>query len=254
MKKISAVIVAHNEEKKIKDCLQSLDFVDEIVVVLDKCTDNTKQIVQQFNTVICEGSWNIEGMRRNCGLNLAQGQWILEIDADERVSKELKEEILEVIKTANPCGFEVGIANFVGERWIKHGWLRTMGVLKRHSLSYKGLKKYHEDKEIHPTFSFDGKVYDLQNYIIHLVDDNIADLWLRFNRYTNWRANDMFLKKQKLPNFLKLVISAEIRFYKSYFFKKGYKEGVLGVLIALLCALYPIVSYLKLKEKINENS
>lgn len=254
MKKISAVIVAHNEEKKIRDCLASLDFVDEIVVVLDKCTDKTKEIVLEFNANIAEGSWHLEGARRNVALTMAQGDWILEIDADERVSKELREEILQTLNTAQPCGFELGIANFIGERWIKFGWLRTICVLKRHSLSYRGLKKYDEDKEVHPTYSFDGKIYELQNHLIHLVDDNIADLWLRFNRYTNWKAQDMFSKNQKLPNVLRLILSAKLRFCKSYFFKKGYKEGVLGILIAMLCALYPIVSYLKFKEIINENS
>ena len=73
MSKISAVIVAHNEEKKIEACLKSLNFVDEIVVVLDKCTDGTKEIVQKYTNKIVEGSWNIEGARRNVAVNSASG-------------------------------------------------------------------------------------------------------------------------------------------------------------------------------------
>ena len=253
MKKISAVIVAHNEEKKIRDCLKSLYFVDEIVVVLDRCNDKTKEIALEYNAIIQEGSWEIEGARRNIALNLAQGEWILEIDADERVSEELKNEIIEKIRTSNRCGFNIGIANYVGKRWIKFGWLRTIAVLKRNSLSYRGIKKYHEDKQIHPTCFFDGKIYDLENYLIHLVDDDIADLLARFNRYTNWKANDMVLKNKKLPNIFKLICSVKWRFCKSYIFKKGYKEGVIGILIAILCAIYPLVSYLKFKEIKNEN-
>lgn len=254
MNKISAVIVAHNEQNKIRDCLLSLDFVDEIIVVLDKCNDRTKEIVMEFNPIIIEGSWNIEGERRNIGLQKVSKDWILEIDADERISKELKDEICNVIKTAKPCGFDLGIANFIGDRWVKYGWLRTMGVIKRNSLSFRGLKKYHQDKEIHPTYTFNGEIYQLENYIIHLVDDDISDLLNRFNRYTNWKAKDMINGKKKSPNILNLIIGFKIRFCKSYLIKKGYKEGLLGFLIAILCGLYPMVASLKMKEKINENS
>ena len=253
MKKISAVIVAHNEEKKIRDCLRSLDFVDEIIVVLDRCSDNTKEIALEFKAKTFEGAWEIEGARRNLALKMASSEWILEIDCDERVSEELKKEILEIIKSSEIGCYNVGIANYIGKRWVKYGWLRTLGVLKRNSLSYRGLKKYDEDKLVHPTFNFEGKISDLKNNLIHLVDDDVADLLARFNRYTNWKANDMISKNKKLPNLLQLFLTIKLRFCKSYLFKKGYKEGALGVLIALLCALYPLVAYLKVKEKNNEN-
>jgi len=252
MTKISAVIVAHNEEKKIADCLRSLDFVDEIVVVLDKCTDGTKEIVSQFTDKIIEGSWNIEGARRNVAVNAASGTWILEIDADERISDELKREII-AIKNEKPCAFVVPIHNYIGKRLVKHGWLRTLGVEQRQTIHYSGGKTYHEDKEIHPTADLKCEIKYLKNPIIHLVDDNIADLLNRFNRYTNWKANDMIAKKKVKGGFFRLVFGAKMRVYKSFFAQKGYKEGLLGVLIAALAGLYPIVSYLKAKEKINEN-
>ncbi|MBM3580127.1 MAG: glycosyltransferase family 2 protein [Alphaproteobacteria bacterium] len=241
--KISAVIVAHNEEKKISDCLCSLDFADEIVVVLDKCTDLTKQIVLGFTDKIIEGSWNIEGARRNVALNAATCEWILEIDADERISPELRDEILAKIKS-KPCGFSAPIANYIGKRWVKYGWLRILGVLERNTLSYRGLKHYDEDKEIHPTYSFNGEIRKLENPIMHLVDDNITDLLNRFNRYTTWRAKDIKVSK----SFWSLVFGFKIRFLKSFVGKKGYKEGLLGVLLAVLCGLYPIVAELKSHE------
>lgn len=251
MTKISAVIVAHNEEKKIEDCLRSLDFVDEIVVVLDKCTDRTKEIVQKFTDKIIEGSWKIEGVRRNVALNAAAGEWILEIDADERISKELAQEIL-VIKNSKPCGFFIPIANYIGVRFVKHGWLRTLGVVRRESLTYCGLKKYHEDKEIHPTFDLKGEIKSLKNPIIHLVDDDISDLFARFNRYTSWKASDMIAKGKVKGGFYRGIIDFKFRFFKSFVIKKGYKEGLLGVLIAMLCGLYPLVSYLKAKDQISK--
>lgn len=251
MSKISAVIVAHNEEKKIEDCLRSLDFADEIVVVLDKCTDSTKEIVLKYTNKIVEGSWKIEGARRNVSLDAASHEWILEIDADERISSELKAEILAQ-KNSQPCGFYVPIANYIGKRYVQFGWLRTLCVLERESLTYRGLKRYDEDKEVHPTYRLNGKIQSLQNPIIHLVDDNIADLLARFNRYTNWKANDMIAKNKVRGGFFGSILDFKMRFFKSYVVKKGYKEGLLGVLIAMLCGLYPLVSYLKAKEKIQK--
>ena len=250
--KISAVIVAHNEEKKLEDCLLSLDFVDEIVVVLDKCSDSSKKIATKYSDKIIEGSWTIEGARRNVALGAATHEWILEIDADERISKELAAEIKLEIAKARPCGYYIPIANYVGKRWIKYGWLRTLGVLRRQTLTYCGLKKYHEDKEIHPTFAGDFEIKSLQNPIIHLVDEDIADLIARFNRYTSWKANDMIAKRKIKGGIFYFLITFQLRFFKSFVSKKGYKECGFGFLIALLAGLYPIISYLKAKEK-NEN-
>ena len=252
MTKISAVIVAHNEEKKIADCLRSLDFVDEIVVVLDKCSDKTKQIVLGFEAKIIEGSWNIEGARRNVALSAASGEWILEIDADERISAELAKEIMASLNQ-QPCGFYIPIANYVGKRWVRFGWLRTLGVLRRQTLTYKGLKCYDEDKEIHPTVQINCEIKSLQNPIIHLVDDDIADLLARFNRYTNWKASDMIRKGKIKGSFFSLLCGFKLRFLKSFIIKQGYREGALGGLIALLAGLYPLVSHLKAKEILNEN-
>ncbi len=253
MKTVSAVIVAHNEEKKIEGCLQSLDFVDEIVVVLDKCSDSTKEIVLKYTNKIVEGSWNIEGARRNIALKNATGDWILEIDADERISKELAEEIINA-KNDEPCAFIAPIANYVGKRYVKYGWMRVLGVIERQTMAYKSYKNYHEDKEIHPTADLKGEVKKFKNPIIHLVDEDISDLIARFNRYTNWRANDMIAKGQVKSGtgVLKGVIDLKLRFFKSFILKKGYKEGALGILIAILAGLYPLVSQIKAKEKLSK--
>lgn len=251
---ICAVIVAHNEEKKIENCLKSLDFCDEIAVLLDKCSDGTKEIVLKYTSNIKEGSYKIEGKRRNVALKMAKSDWILEIDADECVSRGLAAEISEKINNSQSCGFEVVVDNYIGKRLVKNGWLRTLCVLKRQTLTYKGLKKYDEDKEVHPTFDCDFEVKKLENPLIHMVDDDISDLIARFNRYTSWKANDMIRKNKVKGGFFKLLASAKIRFYKAFLLKKGYKEGLLGFLIAILAALYPVISYIKAKEKIDENS
>ena len=252
-KLLSALVIAHNEEHNLADCLRALKFADEIIVVLDKCSDNSKQIAQSYADKIIEGSWSIEGTRRNVGLLNCNSKWILEIDADERVSKDLADEILTAIKLSKPCRFTVPIANYVGGRHIKYGWLRTLGVVERQTIHYNGYKKYHEDKQIHPTADVLGEVNHLKNPIKHLVDKDISDMLARFNRYTNWRANDIIasdnLKKDFWPNFF----SGINRFFKSFIFKQGFREGGIGFIIALLCGLYPLISFIKAKEKSENN-
>ncbi|MFT6332618.1 MAG: glycosyltransferase involved in cell wall biosynthesis [Lentimonas sp.] len=250
MKKLlSAVIVAHNEENHLEECLKSISFADEIVVVLDKCTDNSKKIALEYTKNIVEGSWNIEGERRNIGLKNCNGEWILELDADERVSRELSEEILQSIKSSHPCSFIVPIANYIGKRYVKYGWLRSICVSERQTIHYNGYKTYHEDKEIHPTADLNGEIKYLKTPISHFVDKDVADMINRFNRYTTWRSRDMVLQnKIKFKYF-----SFFTRFFKAFIVKKGYKEGVFGLLTAILAAIYPLVSYLKAKNISNLN-
>jgi glycosyltransferase involved in cell wall biosynthesis len=256
-KLLSALIVAHNEEDNLEACLTSVKFADEIVVVLDKCTDRSKEIAAKFTDKIIEGAWEIEGARRNVGLDNCSGKWILEIDADERISNELAAEILAAIKNpeTSPARFIIPIANYIGKTYVKNGWLRAFGVTRRESVHYRGYKKYDEDKKIHPTAKVQGEAFYLKNPIKHLVDKDIADMIARFNRYTNWKADDMIKSGKIKGSFATNFFSFINRFFKSLILKKGYKEGSMGFLIALFAALYPLVSYLKAQEKLrNKNN
>src|SRR3546814_2930804 len=91
--RLSALVVAHNEEAQLADCLGSLAFADERVVVLDRCTDNSKRVALEHGARILEGGWELEGPRRNAGIDACTGDWILEVDADERVTAALASEI-----------------------------------------------------------------------------------------------------------------------------------------------------------------
>lgn len=257
---LSAVVVAHNEEKHLEDCLKTLTFADEIVVVLDKCTDKSKTIAKKYADKIVEGSWEIEGIRRNKSLDSCSGNWILEVDADERISKELAKEIRTKISNSKPGRFRIWFDNHIGKKLIKYGWLRSWGVLEKQCLTYKGYKRYKENSRIHPESEFKGEVKDLQHHITHYLDDNIEDALKRLNRYTNWMSNDMIQNKKVYLNGAgKLIVKGGKlkyyrnffqRFIKSYIFKKGYKEGYYGFFIALMVGLYPLISYMKAVEKL----
>lgn len=121
---LSALVVAHNEEERLADCLDRLAFADEIVVVLDKCTDGSKAIAQKYTDRILEGAWDIEGPRRNAGIAFCQTDWIVEVDCDERVTEALSEEIRRTIETTEYDWHEIPVDNYIGERLVRWGWGR----------------------------------------------------------------------------------------------------------------------------------
>jgi len=252
-KLLSALIIAHNEQDNLDDCLAPLtDFCDEIVVILDKCTDNSKKVAAKYTKNIFEGSWEIEGKRRNIGISKCKGQWILELDADQRISKELSKEIVDKIKSSAPCHFEAEIQNYVGERFIKYGWLRTMAVDRQHKVHFKGLKKYHEDKMVHPTADIEGEVKSLQNPVKHFMDKDINDMIARFNKYTTLKAMDSISSGKAKIRKGYGIFSFMNRFCKAFFIKKGYKEGRIGFFIAIFGALYPLAVSVKINEKLRK--
>ena len=235
---ISALVVAHNEEDQLAECLERLAFADELVVVLDKCTDGSDTIAALFTDNIVEGSWDIEGERRNTGLEACTSDWIIEVDADERVSSELAAEIREAVKTEKYNYHLVPFDNYVGERLVRYGWGAAWGVSAAARLSRRGCKRWGMER-IHP--APEGR---LTERMIHYVDKDISDMILRLDRYTTVRARDL-RQSGDIGSFGHNVRRIFSRFYKCYVGRKGYREGHYGFLIALFAGLYPILSYLK---------
>lgn len=248
--KLSAFILAHNEEKNLDDCLKSVSFADEIVVLLDKCTDRSKEIALSHNAKIIEGSWDSEGERRVHGVSHCSGDWILDLDADERVTKNLAEEIQQVIKTSPYDLHAVPFDNYIGNKLVKYGWGAYMGVTKKVALYRKGAKEYSPISITHPVATMKGKFGPSLKYtIIHYLDDDLSDTFRRFDRYTTIRAKELIqqnINESFLRNFMRIFS----RFYKCYIRRKGYKEGSIGFLIAILAGIYPMTSYIKAKYQL----
>lgn len=243
-KKLSALVVAHNEEAQLAECLERLRPADEIVVVLDKCTDGSREIAQRFGAVLVEGAWEIEGQRRNAGLAACSGDWVIEVDADERVPPALFEEIRATIRHAEPGWFAIPFHNYVGDRLVKYGWGGSWGVMMAPRLSAKSCKIW-GDQRLHPSLQLSGRHGGaLKTPIDHYVDRDISDMIRRLDRYTSARARDLREsgKIGSLPSNIRRFFS---RFFKCYVSRKGYREGGWGVLIAVMAGLYPLLSHLK---------
>lgn len=243
---LSALLVIHNEEAQLRDCLQTLMFADEIIVVLDKCTDGSKAIALEYADKIIEGAWEIEGDRRNLGLQNCNGHWILEVDADERITPELADEITKTVLNSPASYHLIPVDNYIGTKLVRNGWGGSFGVRSAPRLSRKGEKVW-GNQRLHPSVTFAGKQGDrLKNPIIHYVDKNIFDMIARLNRYSEARAKDL-RASGKIGSFAGNLRRFFSRFFKCYVRRKGYQEGGYGFLIALCAGLYPLLSYLKAK-------
>lgn len=240
---LSCLVVAHDEAAQLAACLSTLTFADEIVVVLDKCTDSSKHIAARYTDQLIEGSWDIEGERRNTGILACSGDWILEVDADERVSDALAREIRETIDASPPGHFLIPYDNYIGDRLVRYGWGAAWGVSATVRLFSKDCKRWGPQR-IHPAVTLSGASGRLQNRMIHYVDRDISDMIARLDRYTSAKAADLRASGDigRFGANLRRIFS---RFYKCYVARRGYREGYYGFLIALFAGLYPILSYLK---------
>lgn len=243
MIKLSAVICAHNEEARIAACLDKLGFCEEILVLADRCSDRTADIAKNKGVRVIEGAWPVEGVRKMHGIREAQGDWILEIDADEHVDPLLGEEIRQAMQKEADW-YEIPVWNYIGERLVRNGWGGSFGVRRASRLFHRDCKIWN-DEIIHPSFKMSGKPGGLLiQPIHHYVDDNISDMIARLNRYTDANAQEL-RRKGKIPGFFRSILRGKHRFLKSYFAREGYKEGGWGLLLALMAFLYPVLSAFK---------
>ena len=242
--RLSALVVAHNEEAQLRDCLSRLVFADEIVVVLDRCDDRSRDIALEFTDTVIEGAWEREGPRRNAGIAACHGEWILEIDADERVAPDLAVEIRSVVDHSPADWHLIPIDNYVGDRLVRWGWGASFGRSAHAGLFRKGTKHW-GDQRVHPAVTLSGiQGAALAARLDHYVDRNISDMLRRLDRYTSLRAQDL-RDSGDIGSFARNLRRIFSRFWKCFVARRGYREGAWGFLIALCAALYPILSYLK---------
>jgi len=244
--KLSALVVAHNEEQRLAACLERLGFADEIVVVLDKCTDGSKDIASRFTDRLVEGSWELEGPRRNTGIGACRGEWIVEIDADEHVTPDLAAELRSVAEMSTFAYHDIPVDNWIGTHLVRRGWGASFGKPAYPGLFRKGAKIW-GDQRVHPALTLTGKKGPtLSNRVQHYVDRDISDMIRRFDGYTTARAKDL-RESGTIGSGLHNVRRIFSRFFRCYVSRSGWREGGHGFLIALFAALYPLVSYLKAK-------
>ena len=244
MASLSVVLCVHNEEHVLEACLERLAFADEIVVLLDRCTDRSPDIARRYAHRLIAGEFPLEGPRRAAAVAAAKGDWILEVDADEIVPPTLEAELRALVDSAPAADyFQVPIDNYVGDHLIRYGWGGSFGTTSVARLFRRGVKSWGLE-HVHPTVRFIGREGAiLRHGIVHRVDTDIGDMMRRLERYTALRAVDLSARPRGGVG--SNLFRAARRFYKCYVGRKGYREGDWGVLIALMAALYPLLSTLR---------
>lgn len=242
---LSALIVARNEAERLPDCLASVTFADEVVVVLDRTTDASADIARAAGARVIEGAWDLEGDRRNTGIAACTGDWVLEVDADERVSGDLAAAVRRTIATSAHAWHQVPVDNYVGDRLLRFGWAGSFGTTSVPRLFRRGAKRWRAQR-VHPGLDWTGKEGPkvTEGALVHLVDRDISDMLRRLDKYSSAKAADLIAQGDigSLASNLRRFVS---RAFKSYVSRKGYREGAWGVVLAFCTGAFPLLSYLK---------
>ena len=244
---ISAVIITYNEEKNILATLESVSWADEIIVVDSNSTDRTTEIAAGNGATVIVRDWPGFSQQKQFGVDTAGHDWIFSLDADERVSAELRKEI-EALKTSasKADGYRIPRLSFYMGKEIRHsGWYpdRQLRLFDRRKGRWNG-REIHESVEMAP----DAKVARLNSDILHFSVENAAEHHKMIGeRYAPLGARHMF-ENGVTTSRLRVVTAGPIAFLRSYVFKLGFLDGFPGFCIARFAAYHAYLKHLLLFE------
>jgi len=247
---LSVVIIAKNEQGRIKDCLDTVyGWADEIVLVDDESTDETRSIALKYTDTILSRHMELEGKQRNFGASKAKHDWILLLDCDERLTDELKEEIALTIKHGDPkvAGYWAPQINYLGDVQLNHG-----GWSSPHIRLYNRQHVTFSEAEydvIHPGIKTASgfKTGHLKGKTIHYSFRNVDDFIAKINRYSRMEATKWYLDKRKMSTGKAMWRSWD-RFFRRFVAKKGYKDGYYGFVAAVISGFHEFAAYSKYRE------
>lgn len=240
--KVSVLILTFNEENHIEDCLKSVSWADEVIVVDSFSNDRTLKIIKEHNVKIVQEKWRGFSSQRNLGLEYCSNDWVLVVDADERVTPELKKEIINRLEQANDYnGYYIPRKTYFLGKWIKHcGWYPDH-VLR---LFRKSKGKYKE-RMVHESVELDGQAGYLSNCFIHYTYRDIEHFVDKMNSYSTLGAKEMFIKGKKV-RLSDCMFRPSWALIKMYLLQRGYQDGIRGLIISVISAFYVFLKYIKL--------
>ena len=242
---ITVVVITKNEEENIAECARSIaPWADELIVVDDYSTDGTVAIAKQFTDKVYLRKMDIEGVHRNYAYSLARNDWVLSLDADERASQELGDELRSLFtKPREHKAYTIPIKTYIGDRWIRHGGWYPAGKVRLFDKSFFT----YEEVEVHPRVFIRGSCGHLTKDIVHYSYRDFHDFFASLNNQTTLEAKKWFNEKRKI-GFVKMHRKFVDRFLKSYVLKQGFRDGLLGFIVAYGNGLYQVMSYVKYRE------
>ncbi len=241
---LSVVIIAKNEEHRITDCIKSVSWADDVLVLDDESQDKTKEICTGLGARVIGRKMDVEGTHRNFGIQQGKHPWVLSLDADERVSPELAQELQKTLSDSPACnGYTIPIKTYLGARWVRHGGWYPAPKLR---LFLRDKFRY-EDAEVHPRAFMPDPCGHLSKDIVHYSFRDFDDFFRKLNNQTTLEARKWLKDGRKMSTAIALRKTLD-RFLRSYVRKKGYKEGFLGFMMSFIGGLYQLMTYAKYWE------
>lgn len=248
MPKLSAVVLTKNEEKNIERCLQSLGWVDEIIVIDDFSRDNTVKIAESRGARVFQKKLERDfSSQRDFGLEKVKHDWVLFIDADEVVTSSLAKEIVRRLKKTSANGFQIPRKEFFINRPLrsadKPSWDWSPGPLKLLRLGKKTSGKW--QGKVHEVWKIRGKIGDLHQPIYHYSYTNLTKALKKINFYSSIRAESVFKKGGKISA-IQIFTYPTVKFLKNFFWHLGFLDKTTGLIFSTLMSLQSFLVKAKL--------
>ncbi|MBT0665563.1 glycosyltransferase family 2 protein [Geobacter pelophilus] len=243
-RKLSVVIIALNESRRIAGCLESVQWADDIVVVDSGSTDGTVELARNYGARVHDVPWIGFGPQKQAAVNLAAYDMVFNIDCDERVTPELAEEIKQILASdEKKAAYSVPRRTFLGLNEIRHcGWYpdRTVRLFDRRMASFSS-------ELVHEKVVVNGETGICHGELLHYSFDGFSDLIVKMNRYTDIGAAQL-LARGKKSCFSQVVFRPLYAFSKTFFLQKGFLDGFAGFAVAVSNAVSVFYKYAKLRE------
>lgn len=243
MEKLTVIIPTYNEALHIEAAIQSVLFADEIIIVDSFSTDETLQLAEKYSVKIIQREYKYSASQKNWAIPQAKHKWIFILDADERVTSALKNEILNILKNPDPeiVAYWVYRNNhFINQKIKYSGWQndKVIRLFKKEFCSY-------EDKKVHAEIIPRGNVSFLKNLLDHYSFTSINQFTSKLNRYAVWQAQDYDLKTGSITPY-HFLFKPSWRFFKHYVLQQGFRDGIPGLTISYLQAYAVFMRYVNL--------
>jgi glycosyltransferase involved in cell wall biosynthesis len=243
--RISASVICQDEEDRIADCLASVAWCDETVVVDSGSRDRTLEVARKRATRVVQREWPGYVAQRQFALEQATGDWVLCLDADERCTPELRDRLLDALASNSPvAGFEVRRRSFHLGRWIGHGgWYPDwkLRIVRRGRARCTG-------HEPHYRLVVDGPVARLDADLLHLTYRDFADHLRTVQRFSDVVAA-RWAAEGRRPSLARALLHPPVKFLECYVWKQGFRDGWAGLVIAATSAFYVFAKHVKHRER-----
>jgi glycosyltransferase involved in cell wall biosynthesis len=241
---IGCVIITKNEESNIQGCLASVDWTAERIVVDAESSDRTAELARAAGARVIVRPWPGFGAQKNYAVDQATSEWILIVDADERISPPLQGEILTRVgawKPGDPVAYEIPRRNYFYGAWVRHAGVYPDYQIR---LFRRGHARYN-DVPVHENLLVQGAIGQLVHPMDHFTERRIRDHFRKFGLYTTLAAQEKG-RTVRIVGAGDLIVRPLIVFMKTYLFKQGFRDGVRGLIVCVFAGMYTFVKYAKL--------